>query len=175
MNPFMNLPDEVVRFELFQYLDYEGRNALNECLPFEARVGTPLQKDTCIQLVMTLQAALTRRLLNNIETVHTPIQRSRKIINMYKSVDRMSYLIQYNKNFRNMFISKCKSYVETDHEDYRVAPKYFKKNIINVCSSFLDKCDAKYPYKYDVRVISKNDEWTPIRRRYVAKEFWKSK
>jgi len=170
----MKLPHEVVRFEIFKYLDYNDRDALNACLPFEGRVGTPLKKDANIQLLLTLQAKTMSKLLRSIENNNNVNHRSRVILKLFRSVNKINYILQHSHKFRIMYIDKCKSYLDEYHEDYDITSKHFKKTMMILCSENIKIIDTVYPYKYELSSII-NKDWSAVQARYVAKETWRSK
>ena len=175
MNIFTCLPDDILRFELFAYLDYEGRNALNRCLPFEARISTPLKKNAHNQIVMGLHAETIRKFLRKVEDKDKIKDRVKHVLKLYRSVNKFNYLIIHSSLFRKMFIEKCNSYMDENNEEYHKAPKYFKKTMMKLCSENIELINKKYPHKFDLQLIQRNEDWSAVQNRYVVKEGWRSK
>jgi len=176
MNPFMNLPDDVVRFELFQYLNYNDRDALNCCLPFEGRIATPLRKDANIELAVRLQVSGVKKLINTLDKndYNDIKKRIRPFIKVFRSFHKMNYILQYSKQFREITVKKCMEYNDTNNPVFNLLSKYAKKTLIELTTDFLNNYETKYPYMYDTN-RNFNSPWTSIQDRYVIKETWKSK
>lgn len=166
---FDNLPLDVIQFEIFPYLDWNDRNSVNQCLPPIDKIRTPLNKGYGIKIIMKLQTISTSNYIKKVN-LNKP-NNARVILKLFRSIPKMSYLIQYSLLFRKALIATCKKYSDTNCYEYEGKTHYFKKTLSKLCTDFLDEYDTKYPYKYEVEVNPK--VWEPIQNRFVEKETWK--
>jgi len=164
---FDNLPLEIIRFEIFPYLDYEGRNAVNACLPRQDRIPTPFAKDSNNILMIKIQTCLLKKLLDR---TYKETRRHREILKLFRSFDKLSHIFQYNYKFHVCMIEKCKKYSKSDEPEYTLTTKYFKKTLVKLCADFLEVYKIKYPFKYNLN----SGVWNPIQNRYVEKEGWRT-
>ena len=159
----------MIQFEIFPYLTWDDRNAVNSCLPPIDRIRTPLAKDSGVILAMRIQAAGLKKKLTNVESSTSLSQKVRHIVKTFREIDKYSYLIMYHKDFRNMILEKCRNYSNPENPEYVCTSKYVKKTLIKYATNFLKIYEEKYPYKYEINPY-KDASWNPIQNRYVALE-----
>jgi len=163
---------EIIRFEIFPYLDWNNRNAVNMCLPPIDRIRTPLAKDYGIKLAIILQSIRVKYYLTKLEKINIKdSNRKRMFLKLFRSLDNMSYIMKYRNDFRTTVFDKCKNYTNINHPEYSQSSKYFKKTLSKVCLNFLEVCEAKYPFMYHVNIDIRT--WNCIQDRYVEKESWR--
>jgi hypothetical protein len=166
---FDNLPLDLIRFEIFPYLDWTDRVAVNACLPPSDRIRTPLAKDSGLIIVMKIQGVRLRKQLISSESVNSLAKKARWVLKIFRGFEKYNYLIQHHKKFRDMLIQKCKNYSNPENPEYIGTTRYIKKTLVKLCADIIEICEAKYPYKYEVNPY-KDNVWNPIQNRYVALE-----
>lgn len=166
---FDNLPLDMIKFEIFPYLDWADRVAVNACLPPSDRIRTPLGKDSGLILVIKIQAARLKKYIKSAESSNYLPIKSRRVLKLYRRIGNFNYIIQYHKSFRDMLIKKCKNYSNPENPEYIGTTPYFMKTLMKLATDFLEECDEKYPYKYQINAYTEG-VWNPIQNRYVAME-----
>lgn len=166
---FNNLPLDMIKFEIFPYLDWADRVAVNACLPPSDRIRTPLAKDSGLILVIKLQAARVKKYIRRAESSNYLPVKSRRVLKLYREIENFKYIIQHHKSFREVLIRKCKEYSNPENPEYNGTTRHFKKTLMKLATDFLEKYNEKYPYKYEINAY-KEGVWNPIQNRYVALE-----
>jgi len=103
-----NIPLDVIRYELFPFLDFESRVNLNQCLPPRDRVPKKFDKafleaherDICISMI--------RSYLTSIEDMPSGDKKFKRIKKMYKLMQTPTYMSFINKHasFRAAVVNK---------------------------------------------------------------------
>jgi hypothetical protein len=166
---FDNLPLDMIRFEIFPYLDWTDRVAVNACLPPSDRIRTPLAKDSGLILVMRIQASRLKKQLNSAESANSSAKKAKYVLKIFRGFEKYKYLIEHHKSFRDTLIQKCKNYSNPENPEYIGTSRYFKKTLMKLVADFLEVCEEKYSYKYQINAC-KDEIWNPIQNRYVAFE-----
>jgi len=166
---FDNLPLDMIKFEIFPYLDWTDRVSVNTCLPPVDRIRTPLARDSGLILAIRIQAARLKKQLLSAESANYLPIKSRRVLKIFRGIEKYRYIIEHHKSFRDMLIQKCKNYSNPENTEYIGTSLHFKKTLMKLTTDFLEVYEMKYPYKYQINA-HKEGSWNPIQNRYVAME-----
>ena len=182
MNRFDHLPLEIIREHIFPYLDYDGRNAVNQTLlPKWDYIRTPLIKDKIIIVHMSIIAQILKRNMTSIEKSKTLVGHARAILKLLRNLEKYPLILRYSLKFRNVVINKCKTWsvCSTDTETYQGYSLGFIKNLSRLSNNILKLVNTTHTYIKSLSVYICED-WSAINKSYVCytpdllttKRFW---
>jgi hypothetical protein len=161
----------VVEHEIFPFLDYCERNAMNQALPFEERIAVPLKKDVVLSMALSIQVSMARGLLKRTEN-RDQSKRETALLILFSSFDSMNYILQHNIKFRAVVLEKCTKYSNINDDEYLRSGEEFKEALQQLCQKAIIHIVIKYPYKYEVQMTKPAESSPAIQTRYVMKDVW---
>jgi hypothetical protein len=168
MNQFDLLPLEVIRHHIFPYLDYDGRNAVNQTLlPKRDYIRTQLVKDRVILVHIILVVVLIKKCMVTLENAKTIMGRARGLLKLFRTLKKYPIILRYSERLRNTVIHKCKTFMDHTSTDYNGFTNNFKFTLTALCNDVIQISNTTHPY---IKTISIKiaDDWSPIQKSYIA-------
>ena len=168
MHFFDICPIDIIRDEIFPYLNYDERNAVNACLPKQDYIRTPLKKKEVLCFHMKLCASIISYHVTKVEKKHDGLGRRRAILLTYRMIIKYYLPIQHHAKFRTVINTKVDDYITFDSPGFQTiqTPKSFKKTLSGLAYK-LSHILATNPFKYYIAVSDTNcDTWTVIKSHY---------
>jgi hypothetical protein len=145
------LPDDVLRYELFPFLGFEDRMNANRVLKPSYRIGKKMDKTLPIKLHIRMVIPFVRRLIVGGDN-ENPRQRRMKIVQLVKSFRKYAVILQHNINFREVTIGKLISFTQDEEFAGTTWSNSSKEYLIHISLEALYAIKKFYPYKYEVTV-----------------------
>lgn len=127
------MPHDIIKFEIFPYLDYESRIAVNKCLPPVDRVSTRMKPEQIIKHDLAINTVRLFSIVSNIKNTSShAARRLKKIIGMFNEFKsyRTATILQHNSKFRKATIEKLNEFIDPKNPDYKLISAYYKRKII---------------------------------------------
>ena len=104
-----NIPMDVIRYELFPFLDFESRINLNQCLPPQDRVSKKFDKAFIEAHQRDIYISMIRVYLYQIDEISAYDKKFKTISKMLKLLQTPAYIAFTNKHlhFRQAVLNKA--------------------------------------------------------------------
>ena len=149
------LPMDVIKHQIFAYLDYESRINLNQCLPIWDRIPSKMPKQSILKHDIEFRIRILKRMLNslnettvNIYTGHTTnvlsgdarIMLSTKLFKAFQEPMCFSIIKLYTR-FRDVVVRKINEFEESIAEDYSLYSNGLVDNFILEINNLKNKME----------------------------------
>jgi hypothetical protein len=180
MNQFDLLPLEVIREHIFPYLDYDGRNAVNQTLlPKWDYIRTPLIKDQVIVLHMSIISKILKRSLICIEAATSKMHRQKALLNLIQNIEKYPLILRHSLKFRDVVFDKCSRWANKTCIDYEGSSKRFTNKVSKITNRILKLMNTTHTY-INPLLVKISDSWSAIHPSYIdykpdlqtSKRFW---
>jgi len=145
------LPDDVLRYELFPFLGFEDRINANRVLKSSYRIGKKMDKTVPIKLHIKMTIPFVRSLVQG-SFFESDRQKRVRIINLVKNFRKYAVILQHNQNFRAVTLGKLISFTQDEEFAGSTWSSSSKEYLIHISLEALSAINQFYPYKYEVAV-----------------------
>jgi len=168
MNQFDKLPLEIIRHCIFPYLDYNGRNAVNEqLLPKKDYIRTQLIPNQVIRVHMMIIANLIKYPMKLVEQARTRYARKRALLKVFRALEKYPLILKYSAVFRKMVEYKCTLYSDPTHAEFADCSKYFIKTMNKLCKNILLMLNTSHTY-VEPLTVKREDDFTVVQASYTS-------
>jgi hypothetical protein len=152
---FDNLPLQVIKYEIFPFLDYNSRHNLNMCLPVWDRLRTRMssqslkkhQTDYCVKVIDSILRSLEYRNPDTNKWSYTGDRRLQRMIHMLELFKRDEYFFLYTHfpGFREAFSTKLEEMIvlsEQHRAGHQLQENYSSiwiDQLVSTCNSLRNK------------------------------------
>jgi len=171
MTYFDRLPLEVIRHEIFPFLDYDGRNAVNQGLLKKCDyIRCVFKPDNLIRIHMLIVSAVLTRSMKSIENEDlTKTGRNRLIIKLMRNLYKYPILVQYNTRFHRAVFEKATDFANPMSTQYTHATKHVKITLMNISKKILEQLDTSARFIKNIYIDSDSMiNWSIINESYVS-------
>lgn len=145
------LPDDVLRYELFPFLGLEDRINANRALKPSYRIGKKMPIHIPTELQVRLTIPYVRSLVQG-SFYETDRQKRVRIINLVKHFRKYAVILQHNKKFRATTLAKLISFTQPEEFAGSTWSTSGKEFLIHISLEAISSINTYYPYKYEVSV-----------------------
>ena len=153
-NIFTNVPDAVLRFTLFPFLDYNDRAAVNQCLPVTCRIGKRIADDSLIIADILYAIKNLKKPLMLIEKLKRGTASLADAIYNYLSVliPANLVLVKYNQKFRGVLFERLDYFSSNEAFIDSNCSVEFQKKLYAVCASVRLLIERDNPFIRHIRM-----------------------
>ena len=169
MNQFDKLPLEVIRNCIFPYLDYNGRNAVNEqLLPKKDYIRTQLIHNQIVRVHMMIITHVIKHSLKIVEQARTPYARKRAVLKVFRTIEKYPLIVKHSLVFRKMVEYKCSVYSDPKHAEFAGCSKHFINNMNNLSKNILTMLNTSHTYIEPLSLIKREENFTAVQAGYTS-------
>lgn len=157
------LPNDVLNYHLFPFLDYLSRTSLNLTLPNEQKNIVELDRHKIRQIDIMFAVLHVGKALNKLAYEFLAKERNEIMLNFLSRILPYNLVIaQHNINYRKTFIGRIKHFQNMEHPDHLLLNSHFKEKITAACAFLENQLDTKYQYLFELSSITNRDSWNPV-------------
>lgn len=156
------LPMDVIRHELYPYLDYYGRVGINALLKPYERIGTPLRPRKARQVQFALGTSEVRVGLKAHDNLHGTERHEHMYKFMSTVVRKNLFITQHNASYRRTVLDKLAHLGDPSLPDYSNCTDDLRARMSSVCLDMIIDINTKYPYLYDLTLPNITTGWTSV-------------
>jgi len=147
---FDNLPTDIIYYEIFPYLDYDSRVIANTMLPAVDRHRRKLKSEAVLKFSMKLGACRIKTLLDAHARAKNPIQRSRLLLRLWRTVPQHPALLRHCEQFRCVVKKKATEFFNLPPSEKDCLSYYSMRQLQTLCRRVLEILDVECPFEREV-------------------------
>lgn len=153
-NIFTELPDSLLRFTLFPFLDYCDRIALNTCLPAACRIGRKIRDEAIVIADMRNAVKNLKKDMLNIQKLELGSMALADAVYNYLSslIPVNLVLVKYNPKFRQTLFERLDYFSNPVAFRNTSCSAEFQDRMFAVCTNLRALIERAHPYVRHIKV-----------------------
>lgn len=161
---FELLPNDVLRHNLFPYLDYGSRRDLNLTFQPGSKIVTKIDSEKLVQVEMMLAIDPIKRALKEADhmSYKPATEKASVILNLINNIlPKHLVIAQYNESFRQVLKERLIFFSDPTNRDFNYVSETIKNQIIEASSKTGTLLQESRPYIKELHSL-KVCSWDPI-------------
>lgn len=153
MNPFVEVPYDVLQKVLCPYLDMDSMINFNRVVDHRDRVYRRLPKDYAIRHQLRLSSIKWHKMFDKFETIDDRNMKCKILYRVFKDIIRPinRVFIWHNSKFRETYINKFYEFQDPSNDVYgEETSKTWKKSYVALANRAVEHFNAN-PFKYPIK------------------------